>query len=162
MIPFFRILLNDFLSFRSVFSSIAYWSMLRVRPMVISCHFYIFMVLGALAGVPYLGGRPTGWSFKYIKAWDSTLVHPAEVDLPVSNLIHCLFFSNLYTQQGPWIYTPRSRVTLLFKYSIFPPLTLLLTSYKGDRTSIQCHVLCPVLHIMTFEMWPPMWLICMQ
>ena len=58
--------------------------------MVISCHFYIFMVLGTLAGVPYLGGQAY-WLIKYIKAWDSTLVHPAEVDLPVSNLIHCLF-----------------------------------------------------------------------
>lgn len=32
---------------------------------------------------------PSGWSFKCIKAWDRTLVHPEKAVLPVNNLTCC-------------------------------------------------------------------------
>ena len=66
--------------------------MVKVGAMAVSCDFCTFMILGALIGVcslAYGALGPTGWSFKCIKAWDSTLAHPAKVVLPVSNLMCC-------------------------------------------------------------------------
>lgn len=54
--------------------------------------FYVFMVLDVLAEVPGRadGGNRLNWLLiKYMKAWDSTLVHPGNVVLPVNNLICC-------------------------------------------------------------------------
>ena len=70
-----------------VLSGIAHWSMVRIRAMAVSHDYHTFTVLGASARVPSLAygvTGPTGWSFKCIKAWDSTLVYLANIiNLPI-------------------------------------------------------------------------------
>lgn len=98
-------------------NSITHWSMIRVRAEAVFCayvhDFYTFVALDILVWVSSLvcgATSPTGWPFKGVKAWSSTLVHPAKVVLLVSNLIYC--------------------------FNILPcyPLTLLLANYRGNGT----------------------------
>lgn len=61
--------------------------------MSLSQDLHTLMVVGVSAGVPsvaYGAIGSTGCLFKCIKAWGSSLVHLANVDLTVSNLI-CVF-----------------------------------------------------------------------
>lgn len=83
--------------------------------MAVSRNFYIFTALGAWAGNPglvYGAIDPTIWSFKYIKASDSTFAQLAKVVLPIKYLICCF---NI-----PFSFLP----------------TLLLVGYRGDRAFI--------------------------
>lgn len=76
------------------------------------------MVLGTSAVAPSLAygvTGPTSWPFTCIKPWDGTSVHLVNVVLPVNNLT-------------------------CFSILIFLSATLLHMAYKGDGTSIQCHV----------------------
>lgn len=81
-----------------VLSSNAHWSAVRIRAMAVSWEFHTFMVLGASASVLNLeyGARALMVDHSNVlKAWHSTLVHPANVVLLVSNFICCfniLFF----------------------------------------------------------------------
>ena len=75
-----------------VLSSLAHCSTVRVGTVPVSRDCHTFMVLSVSAGVPnltYGTTGPTGWSFKCVEAWDSTLVHLAKVVLVFRNLICC-------------------------------------------------------------------------
>lgn len=62
----------------------------------------IYGITECLAGassLAYGAAGPTGWSFKNMKAWNSTLVYLAKTILPVNNLIFCFniqFFLSTY------------------------------------------------------------------
>lgn len=108
----------------AVLNSIASWSKVRLRAMAVFHGFHAFMVLGALPGIwnlAYGVTSPTCWSFKCIKAYNSTLIHQAKGVVHVSNLI-CFF--NI-----PFVLSA----------------TLLIAGYREDRTSIGCLVLFPSL-----------------
>lgn len=90
---------------------------------------HTFMVLFVSAGVSKREGLlslakgktdPTGWLFKCIKAWDSTLVPLANVGLPVNNLICVLMFC------------------IFFFFFFSNPVAV---GYSGNGTYIRCHIL---------------------
>ena len=80
----------------SVLSNIACWSMVRVGTVSHDFHTFVVLAVSTWVGVPSLAfgaTGPTGWSFKCIKTWDSTLEHPTKIVFSVSNLICCFHIS---------------------------------------------------------------------
>lgn len=75
-----------------ILSSITCSSVMGVGAMAISRDSHTFMALGVWAGVfslAYETRGPTGWSFKCITGWDSSLVDPAK--LVLLNILICCF-----------------------------------------------------------------------
>lgn len=112
-------------------NGIMHWSMVRIRAEAVFSHgFSTFVALDILAWVSSLvcgATSPTGWPFKGVKAWSSTLVHPAKVVLLVSNLIYCF------------------NILLCF------PLTLLLANYRGNGTFTSCSAQFCILWPLNYD-----------
>lgn len=76
----------------------------------VSLDFHTFMALGALAVVSSVAGTATAepdllvdHSNKCMKSWTSTLVHPAKVVLPISNLICFNILVFFFYQPCLWV-----------------------------------------------------------
>lgn len=94
-------------------------------------HLYVIGFLSRGPRSVYWATGPIDWSFNCVKAWDDTLAHPGKVILSVNSIICCFNIPlSLSTNCCLWVI---GELEAPFNVMLF----------------------CPTLHIITFEMRPP-------